>query len=114
MPIGISLLGFSYLNDYIISNNNILILLFSGSLVMLTDKIAFTNKTINYLATSVLAIYLLTDAGFWRDSLDTYLLDKILQGHGIPYVIGISLCCILIDKIRDFLFLLFKKLIAKL
>ena len=104
-PILFAMLGLSKLNPYFISNNNILLLIFTSTLVLLLDKIKYVNRIINYFAASTLAIYILTDNAFVRIPLDTWLFDGIMNGGiGYVYVFVAALVCLLIDKIRELLF----------
>lgn len=115
LPIGFSMLGFVKLNSWFISNNNILLLIFSASLVMALDSVRFTNRFVNYLAASALAIYILTDNGFVRVRLDPWLLREMLSGiAGYGYILLIALCCLLIDRVRALFFDLVKVTISKI
>lgn len=110
-PILFAMLGLSKLNPYFISNNNILLLIFTSTLVLLLDKIKYVNRIINYFAASTLAIYILTDNAFVRIPLDTWLFDGIMNGGiGYVYVFVAALVCLLIDKIRELLFSIIIKL----
>lgn len=104
-PILFAMLGLSKLNPYFISNNNILLLIFTSTLVLLLDKVKYVNKIINYFPASTLAIYILTDNAFVRMPLDTWLFNSIMNdGIGYLYVFVVVLVCLLIDKIREVLF----------
>lgn len=100
--------------DGLICNNSPLILIASASLVMLFDRIETHSSIVNWLASSTLAIYLLTDNSF-RKILDTWLLDNIKDNALTGYLIVIALClaCILFDKVKDLLFIPIKKHILK-
>lgn len=100
--------------DGLICNNSPLILISSASLVMLFDKIETHSGIVNWLASSTLAIYLLTDNSF-RKVIDTWLLDNIKDNALTGYLIVFALClvCILFDKVKDFLFIPIKKYILK-
>lgn len=97
--------GFEKLNKFFISNNNILLVVFTACLVMTFDRMKFVNKYINYMAASTLAIYLLTDNGVVRKPLDTCLLQEVLGGAiGFVYILAVAILCLVIDKVRECLF----------
>lgn len=114
-PIAFSMMGISKLNQYFISNNNIVLLIFTASIVIVLDSKRTTNKYINYLATSTLAIYLLTDNFVVRKPLDTWLLKEIISGvNGYVCLLIVVVICLLIDKIRGLLFDGVKMIITKI
>lgn len=103
------------LNSFFVSNNNILLLIFTSSLVVVLDKVKTTNRVVNYMAASTLAIYILTDNGFVRKPLDTWLLKEILNGiHGYVYILLIAVACLFIDKMREVFFDIVKALLSKI
>lgn len=106
--------GMVKLNSFFISNNNILLLIFTSSLVIVLDKVKFTNCLANYFAASTLAIYLLTDNGFVRKPLDTWLLKEMLNGvQGYVYILIVVVVCLFIDKVRELIFDFVKVLLSK-
>lgn len=88
----------------IISNNNIQLLLFATLLIKIAEKYSFYSKQINWVASSALAIYLITDSGIVRNWLDPLLLPYMMNGTGHIFILGVCVACILIDKIRGLLF----------
>lgn len=99
------MVGLEKLNKFFISNNNILLVVFTTCLVITLDRMKLVNKYINYMAASTLAIYLLTDNGVTRKPLDTWLLQKVLCGAiGFVYILAVAVLCLVIDKIRECLF----------
>lgn len=70
-----------FLSNYFISYNNIVLLIFTVSIVAVLDNKKTTNKYINYLATSTLVIYLLTDNSVVRKPLNTCLIKEILMEY---------------------------------
>lgn len=108
------MVGLEKLNKLFISNNNILLVIFTASLVMTLDRIKFVNKYVNYMAASTLAIYLLTDNGVVRKPLDTWLLQELLDGaKGYMYILAVAVLCLFIDKVRECLFSLALQLLHK-
>lgn len=114
-PIIFSRLGLMKFNSFFISNNNLLLLFFTASMVVVLDNRKWTNKIVNYLAASTLAIYLLTDNGMVRKPLDTWLLHEMLNGiHGYLYILIVAISCLLLDKVREAIFEIIKKITSKL
>ena len=70
-----------FLSNYFISYNNIVLLIFTASRVAVLDNKKTTNRYINYLATSTLVIYLLTDNSVVRKPLNTWLIKEILMEY---------------------------------
>lgn len=70
-----------FLSNYFISYNNIVLLIFTASIVAVLDNKKTTNRYINYLATSTLVIYLLTDNSVVRNPLNTWLIKEILMEY---------------------------------
>lgn len=100
IPILFSMVGLEKLNKLFISNNNILLVIFTACLVMTLDRMKFVNKFVNYMAASTLAIYLLTDNGVVRKPLDTWLLQELLDGAiGFVYILTVAILCLVIDKV---------------
>lgn len=94
------------------SANNILILGICCSLVLFASKHYMYNKYINWMASSAIAIYLITDYEYIRVYLYPRLLEPVLNGYGFIYILLISLICILIDKIRVNIFVFIKALLG--
>ena len=70
------------------------------------------NKVVNTLASSVLAIYLITDSAQLRP-YDKDIFPIVLEWWGYLVAMGICLGCILIDKVRIFLTESFIKIITR-
>lgn len=70
-----------FLSNYFISYNNIVLLIFTASIVAVLDNKKTTNRYINYLATSTLVIYVLTDNSVVRKPLNTWLIKEILMEY---------------------------------
>ena len=87
-----------------LQNNNPLILIGCTWLILLAEKYKTYNRQINWLASSSLAIYLITEYPSIRYDLCPVLLRPTLHGWGIGLVLLICLACILFDKIRDKVF----------
>ena len=94
----------SKLLSIFLQNNCIVILLFTASLVILLDRKAFNCGFVNWLCSSTLAIYLITDSGL-REVFDPWLLSKIISSPIIGYGLLILICisCLFIDKVRGFI-----------
>lgn len=86
------------------SNNNILLLALSASLVIAAERKHRYIPFVNYLSSSVLAIYLITDFPPIREILDPFLQPFVMKGYGIIFVVGVCLVCVLVDKGRSALF----------
>lgn len=101
VPIVISMLGISWtINERFVSSNNFLLLTAVGSLMIWLEHKHTYIPLINYLSSSVAAIYLITDFWWTRQILDPWLLQHILHGWGFVYVLLVCLGCVLIDKVR--------------
>ena len=87
-----------------LQNNNPLILVSCAWLILLAEKYKTYNRQINWLASSSLAIYLITEYPSIRYDLCPVLLQPTLHGWGIGLILLICLACILFDKIRDKVF----------
>ena len=96
-----------------LNNNNPLLLIFAASTIKTLEQRPFHSAFINWLASSTLAIYLITDSGL-RSTLDPWLLshvmDKPLVGYGL--MAGVCVVCLLIDKLRELLFSPFNKMVV--
>lgn len=111
VPIIISVLHLPWrLNHLFISNNNIFLLVIVASMVISLEKKYIYIPIVNYFATSVLAIYLITDSSLLQGRINTLLLPSVLEGYGILYIILLCIACLLIDKIRDYVFKKFLKI----
>lgn len=105
VPIVISMLGIAWtINEKFVSSNNFLLLTAVGSLMIWLEHKHTYIPLINYLSSSVAAIYLITDFWWTRQILDPWLLQQILHGWGFVYVLLVCLGCVLIDKVRAALF----------
>lgn len=111
LPVMIELIGWKAekINAYFLQNNNILLFIVSYWLIYQCENLAFYNKVVNRLATSSLAIYLITDYPDVRNLLDPWLLPYLLKGYGLLMIGGICFGILCIDQVRGFLF----KLIGK-
>ncbi len=104
IPIVLSLHNLDKYISVFISYNNVLILLFAGSLIMLLSEYEFHSRAVNYVSSSVLAVYLITESSL-RDVLNPWMENKILGGlGGYVYVVAVFAGCILTDKLRMLLF----------
>lgn len=96
------MLGMEKLNKVFISNNNIILVVFTACLVITLDRMKYVNKYINYMASSTIAIYLITDNVVTRKTLDAWLLQEVLGGAmGFVYIFIVAFLCIVIDKLRE-------------
>lgn len=87
--------------DIFVQNNNPLLLIITGWLVYEADTHRFSNRFLNSLLRSTIAIYIITDAGNVRQILTTTLLPKVMEGFvGYVDILLICLGCLLIDQIR--------------
>lgn len=88
---------------YLGSYNNPLNILCVGGLVVATERIHFSSKIINYLASSSLATYLFSES-LWGQKLFQGFYATIEGLHyGIVYLVMsiiIFLICVMIDKLR--------------
>lgn len=92
------------LNHLFISNNNILVLAIAASLVICLESRYIHIPVVNYFASSVLAIYLITDSSLLQGRINKLLLPSVLNGYGMFYIILVCISCLVIDKVRVFLF----------
>lgn len=100
VPTLASYLGLSFkIQKLWFSNNNILFLFTSWMLMIFATRHTSYNRIINSLATSVLAIYLITDSSQLRH-FDKVLLPMVLDWWGYFIALGICLGCLLVDKVR--------------
>lgn len=88
-----------------LSNNNFLLLIFASSTVILLEKHPTHIGIINWLASSTLAIYLITDNEL-RCYLDPWLWDKVISNPIIGYLFIVLFCvaCLLFEKVRELIF----------
>lgn len=105
LPIIISTTGNTTLMSLFISNNNFLYVIFAASFTMWLEKHQFNSGIINWLASSTLAIYIITDNEL-REYLDPWLFRNVMDNPLVGYTIVFLLClgCLLIEKIRVILF----------
>lgn len=96
-----------------ISNNSIIILLFVIFLVRFADSHETHSNFVNWVAASTLSVYLITDYPSIRDIIDPYLFEGMQNGKSYVLIVLIFLSCILIDKLRMFLFALITGAFAK-
>lgn len=114
IPVSMNVLGFPFKWFCLwFQNNNLLYLLLSASLVYWCDSHVIRVKLINWMATGILAIYLLTDNNYVRKPLNHWLYCEILNFGGYLYVFLICIGCLLIDKVRQLIFDGIVVLIAK-
>lgn len=90
------------LMDMLLSNNNPLILIIAATLTVGLDKKAFHSALVNWLASSTLAIYLITDSGGLRNYIMPWLLDNVMATPLLGYSMMVIVClaCLMIDKVR--------------
>ena len=90
-----------------LNNNNPLLLVFSASTVMALHQLPFHSALINWLASSTLAIYLITESSVIRSTLNPWLLSHVMVRPLVGYGLMVAVCvaCILIDKVREVLFI---------
>jgi len=88
----------------IVSNNNITLLMFAFLLVNSAEKYCLKLKSVNWLASSILAIYLITDFPTVRVKINPCLFPYMMEWTGHIIALGICIGCILIDKLRALLF----------
>lgn len=106
IPVLFSMAGTSHypIMNIISTNNNILLLALAASLVIILDNKYFYIPAINNMASSVLAICLITSNEHICHPLSIYLYPTLLKTYGFGIVIVICLLCIFVDKIRVILF----------
>lgn len=84
-----------------VQNNNPLLLVIAAWLVYEADTHKFSNKHVNSLLRSTIAIYIITEAGNIRPILTTTLLPEVLNGlSGYVYILLVCIGCLLIDQVR--------------
>jgi len=91
---------------YVYMTGNPLTMVSAISLFFVFAKYKFVNKWINYLSSSVFAIYLLTDYPTLRNLLDKFIFE-LTNGNILLMIliaVAIGICCLLIDKIRIWIF----------
>ncbi len=86
---------------YFLSNNNFLFLICSLSLIQIAYRYNISIKPINWLSSSVIGVYLITDYIDVQKYLMPKLLPEVLNGIGFIYVILTYLACIMLDKMRE-------------
>lgn len=94
------------------SNNSPLILFFVGSVVVYANSHTTHINIINWMATSTLAVYLITDFPAIRNIVIPFLYGNMFNGISNLYLLVIFLGCIFVDKIRELLFSLISRLFA--
>lgn len=106
IPVLFSMAGSSHypIMRILATNNNILLLLLAASLVIILERKKITIPFINYLASSVLAIYLITSNDLISYDLTKELYPHVLNIYGFVIIVAICLVCIFIDKIRILIF----------
>lgn len=87
-----------------LQNNNPMILISCMWLILMAVKHSTYNHITNYLASSSLAIYLITEYPSVRYDLCPALLSPTIHGWGLFIVLAICLTCILFDKLREKIF----------
>lgn len=99
--------------------NSPFLLILSISIFCLFRNLSFKNNIINYLASSSLAIYLIHEHPLMREIIYVKLFMKIIYmnpyylfGTIIIFSILLSVICMLMDKIRVFIFNLIDKPIS--
>ncbi len=108
--ITLSLLGHD-MGIYITSDWRLPVIMVGFGMFLLFDRVTFHNRTINRIAQSAFAVYLITDYAASEKLLWTRLFnlqDLYQQPFAIPQILGILLAiyaaCTLIDFIRQTLF----------
>ncbi len=106
LPVLFSMAGFSHypIMRIIATNNNILLLVLAASIVIISSRKVFYSPIINYLSSSVLSIYLITDNDLILHPLTKFLYSHIFNFYGFFLILAVCLVCIFIDKIRILLF----------
>lgn len=113
IPVAVSYLHVSSsLNKMLLSNNNPLYLVLSAVLVMSADRHRTYIPIVNYLATSVLAIYVITEYVAIEKTLNPYLLPYVMEWYGLLFIPLVCLACIAIDKLRVLLFYAIKRVLT--
>lgn len=82
------------------SNNSLLVLLFVIYLVKFADMIKTHSNVTNWIATSTLSVYLITDYPSVRNIINPYLYEGMFCGTSYFVILLIFLLCIFIDKLR--------------
>lgn len=102
VPVIFSMAGTSHypIMRIIATNNNILLLTLAASLVFYFEKKVYYKSIINYLASSVLSIYLITTNETILSTLNKQLFPLLLTPYGLFAILTICFACIIIDKIR--------------
>ncbi len=95
------------------SYNNILLLFIAAGIVVWADHKKTYNRYINIAASSVLAIYLITDWSqirYW----DNLMLPYMFEGWGYLYCAVVCCICIVFDKVRISLFSIIERFISSI
>ena len=85
------------------SHNNILLIIFVAGMVLWADKHQFRIPFVNQIASSILAIYLITDYGHLR-SWNHIMLPYMFNGIGYLWCFFICIACIFVDRVRAIMF----------
>lgn len=110
VPVVISMVGLpEKLNTLFISNNNVLLLTTVASLTVWLERKHTYIPWVNYLSSSVVAIYLITDFTWVRKLLDPWLLHHIMGWYGFVYVLLVCAGCLMVDKPREWVFKMIEK-----
>ena len=114
IPIILSKMHSNTLLTLFLSNNNILILFFALSTVSILDNHPLHIGIINWLSTSTLSIYLITDNEL-RELLDPWLLQNLLSNpfRGLCIIVLICITCLFAEKLRMLLFLPLSRILDK-
>ena len=102
IPVLFSMSGVSHypIMRIIATNNNILLLVIASCLVIIFEKRHFYCSMINYMASSVLSIYLITSNELISTPLNKQLFNLLITPYGFLAIFAVCLICIIIDKIR--------------
>lgn len=115
LPVMAVRLGFSDATiSLIVSNNNIILLLFAMLVVKCGETHCTQVKAINWLASSVLSIYLITDFPTVRPQINSFLFPYMMEWIGIPIALGVCLGCVMADKIRECIFFIVYRIFGKI
>ena len=86
------------------TNNNIALLALSAGCIIEAERHSTHIPVVNYFSSSILSIYLITSNSLVCQPLMQYLYPTLLKGYGFALVIACCLFCLLIDKVRIFIF----------
>ena len=105
VPIAIEMLFESfYLQRMFLNNNNPLLLVTASALVVSAYKHPTYCKFINWLAKSVLAIYLILEWPEIRDHFNTYALPRVIDGWGLLLIPIAVIICVMIESLRRWMY----------